>query len=496
MKKVVINILGAIVLFLILMFLLNNNWIEDKYILNEWSINLPFYKTLGKSGTYSFETIFDDVGFDTLVLPKISGNILKVYLNKKLIYTLGTKTSNIWSRVIVLSLNKDLIKKENNVLEIEIFGLYDIGVHKIPFLTTYENSARYSVIMNFLRGDIYLISLGISLISGIISFIFSFGLRNKKEANLSGAYKSFGVFLILISIYLFDYQFRLTSFNDTLFFSLKKLFMISAYLSVVFYLYGIETYRLRRFVSKWMLYIIFPIVSIIIISSDFPTYVKLSPFTNLLFVPLLIYILIRLLILRMNKLYFSAFFASFAIIQTILALTFSFPQFFTLGYAIIAVSIGVIVMLSSDYKMLSIENYILSKKSLIDPLTGSYNRNILTKIKGGGYFILIDLDNFKNINDTHGHEHGDVLLKEFVKLVKNNIRQEDFLVRLGGDEFAIITKSSEPENLVERLQKEAKDKLNLEFSYGIVEYTEFSETYRKADEKLYNMKKFGKRTIF
>ncbi|MDK2886745.1 MAG: hypothetical protein PWP54_1308 [Thermosipho sp. (in: thermotogales)] len=492
MKKNFLYLLFGFLSFIFVMYLVNNDWIKDKYVLNNWNIDLPFYSVNGRSETIFLETNFDDLGYDTLVLPKISGNILKVYLNEKIIYTIGTKTSNIWSRVIVVNLDRQLIKEKNNKLKLENFGLYDVGIHKIPFLATYEDAAKYSTIMNFLRSDFYLISLGISFISGIISFIFSYGLKNEKGKNLNGAYKSFGVFLILISIYLFDYQFRLTTFNEGIFLGMKKLFIISGYLSIVFYLYGIETYKLKRFASKWLLYIIFPVVAIILISSDFITYLKVTPYTNLLMIPILIYVLIRLLRLRLEKLYFSTFFAVFAFVQTI----FAFSQIFTSGYAVIAISVGLIIMLSSDFKMITIENYILNKKAFTDPLTHAYNRNILNELIVGGYFILIDLDNFKAINDKYGHQKGDELLKKFVEVVKAIIRNEDLLIRIGGDEFAIITKSDKPEYLVERIRKEVKNKLNIEFSYGIEPYTDFSEAYKKADEKVYKMKQVGKQNVF
>lgn len=53
-------------------------------------------------------------------------------------------------------------------------------------------------------------------------------------------------------------------------------------------------------------------------------------------------------------------------------------------------------------------------------------------------FLFIDLDNFKVINDTHGHETGDEILRQAAQRLKANLRTEDFVARLGGDEFAVI----------------------------------------------------------
>lgn len=112
MKKNFLYLLFGFLSFIFVMYLVNNDWIKDKYVLNNWNIDLPFYSVNGRSETIFLETNFDDLGYDTLVLPKISGNILKVYLNEKIIYTIGTKTSNIWSRVIVVNLDRQLIKEK------------------------------------------------------------------------------------------------------------------------------------------------------------------------------------------------------------------------------------------------------------------------------------------------------------------------------------------------------------------------------------------------
>jgi len=53
---------------------------------------------------------------------------------------------------------------------------------------------------------------------------------------------------------------------------------------------------------------------------------------------------------------------------------------------------------------------------------------------------MLDIDFFKKINDTYGHIVGDIVLKEFVKRIKNNLRNEDILCRYGGDEFAVIVR--------------------------------------------------------
>ncbi|MFN3395361.1 MAG: GGDEF domain-containing protein [Thermodesulfovibrionales bacterium] len=92
----------------------------------------------------------------------------------------------------------------------------------------------------------------------------------------------------------------------------------------------------------------------------------------------------------------------------------------------------------------------LKTMAIRDPLTGVYNRNFFNEIianeiersrRYGDRFsiIMIDIDNFKQINDHHGHLIGDWILREFALLLNRAIRSSDLLVRFGGDEFLVVT---------------------------------------------------------
>lgn len=89
--------------------------------------------------------------------------------------------------------------------------------------------------------------------------------------------------------------------------------------------------------------------------------------------------------------------------------------------------------------------------SITDHLTGAFNQKYFldTLSKAFSYslrhqsslgLLMLDIDFFKKINDTYGHIVGDIVLKEFVKRIENNLRNEDILCRYGGDEFAVIVR--------------------------------------------------------
>src|SRR5690606_33178918 len=106
---------------------------------------------------------------------------------------------------------------------------------------------------------------------------------------------------------------------------------------------------------------------------------------------------------------------------------------------------GNTVGVRTDITDLKRAELIIKQQAERDPLTGLYNRSVLvnrlqralTRAQRGGYtgaLVVADLDNFKMVNDTLGHDAGDALLKEIAVRFKAALRANDVVVRLGGDE--------------------------------------------------------------
>ena len=153
-------------------------------------------------------------------------------------------------------------------------------------------------------------------------------------------------------------------------------------------------------------------------------------------------------------------------------------------------------ILASSYNIQDI--FWLSYK---DPLLGIYNRRILQTLKKGkcrGVVMYFDLDNFKYVNDTYGHEKGDEVLKEFVEIVKKTIRKEDVFLRYGGDEFILYLKEIELKDAkkikrrIEESVKKAFFQFSVTVSSGIVEIrscSEISYKIKEAEKRMYKLKR-------
>ena len=162
--------------------------------------------------------------------------------------------------------------------------------------------------------------------------------------------------------------------------------------------------------------------------------------------------------------------------------------------------------------LLEIYDYLSEYKTstFIDGLTQAFNRTYLErnldrlfKSFSKKSIAMLDIDFFKKINDTYGHQKGDEILKYFATLIKNHIRKNDILVRYGGEEFLIfMPNTSKAESYIvltklkNILNNDKNKPLNFTFSAGIADEGEtLAEMIRLADKRLYKAKKEGRNKI-
>lgn len=148
------------------------------------------------------------------------------------------------------------------------------------------------------------------------------------------------------------------------------------------------------------------------------------------------------------------------------------------------------------------------KKAIFDSLTNLHSRHAFTESMAerieSGVCMMIDIDDFKLINDVHGHFLGDEVLKAIANLLKHSIRKNDSAIRWGGEEFLVLLKETDLEAGKIRAQKLIQDveKLSIEgvsvtISIGITILTKaYQKDFNHADQALYKAKMNGKNQVW
>lgn len=173
-------------------------------------------------------------------------------------------------------------------------------------------------------------------------------------------------------------------------------------------------------------------------------------------------------------------------------------------------------------RQIEAKNRLLEELALTDSLTGLPNRRAIEnwacrQLSGAArhgfsfWVAMADLDNFKRVNDTCGHEAGDAVLKVFAEVLKTNSRRSDMCGRIGGEEFLMIFTHADAKNvrlLVERVSQQFREQqfsfgektVRVTASFGIAGFEgkvapEFAKLVSQADAALYAAKRGGRDRI-
>ncbi len=143
-----------------------------------------------------------------------------------------------------------------------------------------------------------------------------------------------------------------------------------------------------------------------------------------------------------------------------------------------------------------------------DALTRLPRRDILSQalLREHDYLMILDIDNFKSVNDTHGHRVGDLALVAFANHLKTNIRKGDVAIRWGGEEFIVLFKGMDDDKMMHRSAARLLERplhipelpAPITFSAGVTrirDYLTVAEAVQLADDLLYHVKQHGKRNI-
>lgn len=155
----------------------------------------------------------------------------------------------------------------------------------------------------------------------------------------------------------------------------------------------------------------------------------------------------------------------------------------------------------------------LAKDIQVDTLTGIYKKGYfntylerLIRKKTDIVVVVLDIDDFKKINDTYGHQTGDNVLMEFASLIQNNIRENDLFARWGGEEFLMLLENATVEHAMKKVEliRELIDKHtfkevgHMTASFGLAKKEKGDDIHSllfRADKALYEAKDAGKNRL-
>ncbi|MBE5890068.1 MAG: GGDEF domain-containing protein [Lachnospiraceae bacterium] len=183
--------------------------------------------------------------------------------------------------------------------------------------------------------------------------------------------------------------------------------------------------------------------------------------------------------------------------------------------------VGCVLMLLFNHKTY-LDHYRVVKKiekdALTDQLTGAFNRNILTEIFDENYHtlkpqfstskhvitLMMDLDKFKEVNDTYGHEAGDHILQLLSDTLKQNVKDTDYVIRWGGEEFVVFLMGytyEEGAQIAEQIRSQIATTdtgvcpITVSIGMSLYKGEDYHKTIRKADRALYYAKAHGRNQV-
>jgi polar amino acid transport system substrate-binding protein len=174
-------------------------------------------------------------------------------------------------------------------------------------------------------------------------------------------------------------------------------------------------------------------------------------------------------------------------------------------------------LLERSYKEVYSSHKLLTQLAMTDKLTGLHNRakldellqNELDRSKRFHHsfgLVIMDIDHFKEINDTYGHLAGDTVLRELSKLITQQLNPTDKVIRWGGEEFLFICRETDQKEVLERVKKLCLKIEEHHFSipsgitasFGLTHYSKgdtIDSIIKRADDALYLAKNSGRNRI-
>lgn len=489
-------------------------------------VKIPFFFEAPGKHVFYFSTGNIKVFQPVIYISHIDGNQVKVVFNGVTLGISGNPwgTNSLrWNRPEIFFIAQELIK-DTNLITIEVKTENTLGIFYPIFVGEFDHIRTRFVILYILNQVVSNINVLLFVLIGLLFAVISLFTKEHPHRIL------IGLGIIFYGFYNIDYGF--IPYLPVPYAVYKKVVISLLYLALPLYIMGFTIeFNFKGFYKKVALLfcILNFIASLVLISSPNSSVVVRHTYLKL---NILLYAnILWLFTMFTKKLISSLKEKNYVIYANAILIAFYLPFAFRDVYVLIsnkpspllnqlilsiflfANLLYVIHDFINVYRKLILEkkkSEFLEQESMRDPLTGALNRRFLFKISEivpELYSIaLIDLDNFKVLNDTYGHIIGDYVLIKFVERISNQIRKDDHIVRFGGDEFILMLykcDSVATEAILDKISKSFKEnpidcegkRIWSSFSYGIAAMKEnqnLNDMLEIADQRLYENKKSKK----
>lgn len=485
--------------------------------------------TANEAGFQTYSTKFSLEDVDSIetrtikvFINKITDNAFRVYINDVLIGHEGDMEkghSMLKNSPNIMTFDKNIIKEENN-LRIETYATYKSGIEsEAIYLTDSIVGMELEKDLLFYGTRIILLGIGFIIFSAAL-MVFIYYINAKKQS----AFIYCALATLFIGIYFVDYIKVISIPLD--YFVYKKVFMISLYLGSAFYTMAISRFIKKSRLNYFTFATVFSFIVMSLLAPNLVVYKELYEYWYLLLlVNIFLWFGVGVYNIKKSEqaFIFVIGFLNLTIYSSFAILIEFFGGAFTLNsplvYIVIIATLPLLLGFEEiRYKERRIsfeqeqrENEFLN--SITDELTGAWNQRYLyMKMREnptGVTLAMIDLDDFKIVNDNYGHLAGDYVLKEISSFVLKSIRKTDDFCRYGGDEFVAMLygcDDTEAFNTMEKVRKSIEEhdfifntqliKVTVSIGlYGTKVDETLEESLKKADKELYLSKEHGKNFV-
>lgn len=463
-----------------------------------------------------------------LVFPSVDGNALRVFFNGQFLGSQGDfahGNSNIWYPAKFFAVPTSLVA-EHNTITADIYGSYEAGISHPPYLVRKTGNMLHLAWLFFVTRGLVIFLTGAILLLGFVVIFTGFG-----EISQTNSRVMLGLASLLTALFLTDFM-NLEYLPITLL-AFKKIVAIARHGAAIVFLIGfLKLLERKQDLFSKLFIVIQALCSLALLYPPSVSMLKrFYTFTYLTIAPMPLYLLYFLFSKRPQKQEYSilivgVIFATLTCIRDV-ALPLLRPGaiwYSHYGFMILIISAAWFIVLDdmNHFRLFMIEKTISEQyrhESLHDPLTGVYNRSMLElarrELPADFSIIILDIDDLKAINDTHGHLAGDDALRSLASRIQNLVRYDDMTIRYGGDEFLVILPHCPAERLASIV-----DTFNAEFSKCEVAMNDgrvftysvsigstcaspneksgprsFDEAVAQADERMYAEKRRKKATM-